>query len=827
MGLFLLLFTSDIEIDNSLVRVYLDSVSFALKRIEDLKEGYAAEFVSSSSPIWRLNLLDTSLSPVPLDGLLSLFSSDLTCEKSYNIDTLSEGPALHLWWKDMNISGDGKIDVKVDILLRWNESIPEWYITVYNYTEKYAIFSTDFPCISFLPLDEDAEDDVLILPALSGTLLKSPFMNVNQKVLNEQDLSTYGGAFPGSYPGIYVMQFEFVYDTLSTHGLYLATKDTAGYAKRYNTTSSEDFSSIFYFVRHYPENNNTVQSYSLPYPCLVGPFKGDWIDAAKFYRDWAISQHWCNKGILKDRGDFPESAEKKVLVVTNEVSEFGSASSVLSSLRDLKEFFGDELWLVSHLRGWGRWLPYVDPHPGVEELIDSLSNLGIATAPYSNTRLWDISTPDDGEKTREKSMAKNINLEPYISVEYDSYVMDPWTESWQEKYAYIVDAIHKDLGATDIYVDNFPSFKLCYESTHGHPSGGGNYWIEGFRNLAKRVRNEERAVDTNFTMTQEDRVELEIEFFDFLFTQYWEDPPARGNPGPPYTVNDGEPIPLFTAVYHDYVATLGGTNKPWGWYGKNHFAFANAYNFVNGNRFLLYDEKDYVSEFSDQKLEDFNYLKELVLHSLWGKEYLLYGEWMRPPMVEAPITSVEFYDKTRYFPEVLSGAFKRDGKLGIALTNFSSDTVEATCTVDLKDYGFNSGSYEVSIIDSTGAHLIDKFDGDVYIYEKTFPPKTACVLEIKPSSGIKEEDKFEFLIDVPSFVTDKVEVEYMVYTEDPVMVEISIYNIAGRKIETLVKGIRERGRYRVTWEGGSGGVYFCNFKIEGKTVLNKKIILLK
>ena len=418
-------------------------------------------------------------------------------------------------------------------------------------------------------------------------------------------------------------------------------------------------------MRHYPENNNVIQSYKVPYACLIAPFKGDWIDAAKFYREWAVKQYWCSKGKLRERADFPETAEKKVLVITNECGEFGSTSAVLSSLKDLKEFFKDSLWLVSHLRGWGKWLPYVEPHPGVKELIDSLSELGIATAPYSNTRLWDMTTPDDAEGTREKSMAKNINQKPYISVEYNSYIMDPWTEEWRNKYSYIVNEICESMGATDIYVDNFPSFKLCYESKHCHPLGGGNYWIQGFRELAKKVREEQKALDTNFTMTQEDRVELEIEFFDFLFTQYWENPPDTGTPGPPYTVSNGEPIPLFTAVYHDYVATIGDPNKPWEWYGKNHFAFANGYNFVNGNRFLFYDDKEYISEFSVEKLEDVKYLKELVFVSLSGKEYVLYGEWMRPPKVEAPVIPVEFYDKTRYFAAVLSGAFKtQDGKLG-------------------------------------------------------------------------------------------------------------------------------------------------------------------
>ncbi|NIT55318.1 MAG: T9SS type A sorting domain-containing protein, partial [Aliifodinibius sp.] len=59
-------------------------------------------------------------------------------------------------------------------------------------------------------------------------------------------------------------------------------------------------------------------------------------------------------------------------------------------------------------------------------------------------------------------------------------------------------------------------------------------------------------------------------------------------------------------------------------------------------------------------------------------------------------------------------------------------------------------------------------------------------------------------------------------------VELSVYNILGQKVRTLVKGRQSAGRHEVTWDGRddggvkvSSGVYVYQLKI-GKTVLSRK-----
>jgi sugar lactone lactonase YvrE len=69
-------------------------------------------------------------------------------------------------------------------------------------------------------------------------------------------------------------------------------------------------------------------------------------------------------------------------------------------------------------------------------------------------------------------------------------------------------------------------------------------------------------------------------------------------------------------------------------------------------------------------------------------------------------------------------------------------------------------------------------------------------------------------------------IEYDLFS--PSHVTLEIYDMLGRRIETLVKTSLPAGRYRVTWDamGMSSGIYFCKIRTEEFT-LSKRVLLLK
>jgi hypothetical protein len=62
--------------------------------------------------------------------------------------------------------------------------------------------------------------------------------------------------------------------------------------------------------------------------------------------------------------------------------------------------------------------------------------------------------------------------------------------------------------------------------------------------------------------------------------------------------------------------------------------------------------------------------------------------------------------------------------------------------------------------------------------------------------------------------------------------ELSIFNVRGERVKTLVKGELKAGFHQVTWNGDdqngrslSSGMYFCRFTAEGKTAISKATLL--
>ena len=49
-----------------------------------------------------------------------------------------------------------------------------------------------------------------------------------------------------------------------------------------------------------------VKDYTSPGDIVIGPFHGDWYDAARLYRKWAVTAPWCAKGPIYKRKDYPQ-----------------------------------------------------------------------------------------------------------------------------------------------------------------------------------------------------------------------------------------------------------------------------------------------------------------------------------------------------------------------------------------------------------------------------------------------------------------------------------------------------------------------------------------
>lgn len=130
--------------------------------------------------------------------------------------------------------------------------------------------------------------------------------------------------------------------------------------------------------------------------------------------------------------------------------------------------------------------------------------MGVKVAPYINGRIFDKAT--DSWKANDnfalKQAAKNnngfLNITADQLTTYDeSYgslaqqaVMCPFTAYWQDQIAEVCDKLVNFFGVDAVYIDQVASAGAprCWDPTHGHEVGGGNYWTEGYYSMLDKAQ---------------------------------------------------------------------------------------------------------------------------------------------------------------------------------------------------------------------------------------------------------------------------------------------------------------------------------------------------
>jgi hypothetical protein len=200
---------------------------------------------------------------------------------------------------------------------------------------------------------------------------------------------------------------------------------------------------------------------------------------------------------------------------------------------------------------------YDQVREGFAHGVRSLQDLGVRVVPYLNARIFDQSTDtwveEDGYLCSAKKSPAAFSSDD-LSTYNESYgshavfaVSCPATEYWQGKVCDAVNHVVKVYGVDGVYLDQIAAAgpRNCFDDTHHHTIGGGDYWVRGYTELLDRCR---QSLTTSRLLLTESNSESFMNGINIYLS-------LVAFMGP--IIGPSRIVPVFPAVYGGYYLSMG------------------------------------------------------------------------------------------------------------------------------------------------------------------------------------------------------------------------------------------------------------------------------
>jgi hypothetical protein len=552
-----------------------------------------------------------------------------------------------------------------------------WSLQVRNASKRWSVWRVTFPQVAIAELGTAAK---VLFPRGPGEI---------QAGVWRRDFS-YRSTYPNGWCS---MQLLAAYvEAPRPTGLYFALHDPLGSTKDIGLQSNPGGRSVRLYYEHpVPDMGKAENAFTLSGRAVWQLLRGDWYDAARIYRQWVIREaRWypasgrSASAAARPRKDIREwMRDLPAWALTG-----GSAQEVVSPVEEFARHCGVPVGV--HWYNWHQ-IPFDNDYPhyfpvkeGFAEGVRRLKESGVFVMPYINGRLWD--TRDRGmEDFQFSAVAKpaatkdengNPYTETYGSKESDGSpvylaVMCPTTALWQNKVREIVMRLFHEYGVNAVYIDQVAAAPpvLCFDTSHGHPLGGGHWWNEGYWHLLERLRRE---MPADCAITTECNAEPFVAWFDGYLTWHWQ--------------HEGQ-VPVFPAVYSQAVQMFGrayreGSTKDLALRMKaaEQLAFGEQIGWI---------DPSVVREEGNAR-----FLRQMVQLRWRYRKFFTDGEMARPPKLEGNIPTVradwQWYGEWWVSaPAVYTGAWQlpTEKRLVMFFINVADEPVTATMRFHPSVYG--------------------------------------------------------------------------------------------------------------------------------------------
>ncbi|MBI2893804.1 MAG: hypothetical protein HYY06_09650 [Deltaproteobacteria bacterium] len=447
-----------------------------------------------------------------------------------------------------------------------DEPIVTLEVEVTTSTASFSLYAIRFPRVDVLSRGTPASQ-VLTFPYVGGWLLPDPIHN---------PAVTSGLGIPFVHPGSLSMQWMAYYDSSEADPalVFLGTRDATGHYKEtiLGRVAGDDGTpnGMSFTLRQVPEDNLAADGdYSSAFSFVIGVLRGDWYDAARFYRSWATKQPWAAKGPMRDSADFsPRIRDAEMFAAFGQATGPSDLDYWARDLEDQRDYFGVGA-IPSFVYGWydgqfdtnwGDWFPIIP------EFVTSglaVAEQGDPFAPYVIQLAYGTAIPSWADSY--VPGYEGTPVEPWVVLdEQGERVYEPDSAGnpsgrlcqaapfARDYTTHVADRLRAEAGAGGIYLDvfSFAASQLCYDTSHGHAIGGGDYWTQGKIDLVQSLRDSQRASDPDFFVYSEAENEMFLGVTELTYAHNTGD------------TTEGllELAPIFQTVYHDY--QIAGTVAP-------------------------------------------------------------------------------------------------------------------------------------------------------------------------------------------------------------------------------------------------------------------------
>lgn len=515
-----------------------------LRYLGDGVERRAVTFEPRS--LWRLGLLDLSGTDVDDDQVLI----DAT-DCSFDMFVAGGREVVRATWQniriqhpDVPVGSTG--EVRMVARLADDQESFEIHLEADVDVPGFSLFTVGVN----VPVHERgaSADQVFAVPRAGGTLMPAPLDSISLfQAVTQNDFGL------GAHPALLSMQWLAWYDGSDPNSAiaYFGTRDTAGQEKRFlaNVDATTTPRTFEWRVDVSVPGGHVATSYSLDFPFVLSVRRGDWYDAARYYREWALQQSWAQVGSLQVNPDssplmlstksmgvwtVPECVPPTVtggLSPCDNVPDLGGVSDWAAHVDELETYFSLDQVLGtvtvfwdenSHFNAnWGEWFPIqTELTAALPSMASSGNSFGVYYAPNIYSTLGpsytvaDAGDPNTVPTFSTQPVSTFALQDPFGNVPLAGApnascfknlgcgtAQDPFTvqtvrvcqqtEFFDQLGLHVIGTAVQQIGAKGAFLDNFTNGDpgTCFDVGHGHALGDTSGWMQAKLDFARRLRD--------------------------------------------------------------------------------------------------------------------------------------------------------------------------------------------------------------------------------------------------------------------------------------------------------------------------------------------------